>query len=284
MSKLRKNKVAIAGDITTFLLLLIYGLLMSLPLIYAVLQAFKPYNELFIFPPRFFVKSPTLSNFSQLFDLTSSSWVAFSRYVFNSILNTVVGTIIHILAAAMCAYPLAKNRFPGKKIIFKVVVWALLFNTAVLEVPTYLVMANLGIVDTYLAYWLPEIGATMGVFLLKQNMDTIPNAMLEACRIDGANEWTILWNVVMPAVKPAWLTLAIFAFQRNWNATSSSYIYTETLKTLPAALSQITAVGSVSRAGEAYAASVIMMIPAIIFFIIAQGNTVKTMSHAGIKG
>ena len=284
MSKLRRNKVAIAGDITTWLLLLLYGLLMSLPLIYAVLQAFKPYNELFIFPPRFFVRNPTLSNFSQLFDLTSSSWVAFSRYVFNSILNTVVGTIIHILAAAMCAYPLAKNRFPGKKIIFKIVVWALLFHSAVLEVPTYLVMSALGIVDTYFAYWLPEIGATMGVFLLKQNMDVIPNAMLEACRIDGANEWTILWNVVMPAVKPAWLTLAIFAFQRNWNATSSAYIYTETLKTLPAALSQITAVGSVSRAGEAYAASVIMMVPAIIFFIIAQGNTVKTMSHAGIKG
>lgn len=284
MSKLRRNKIAIMGDITTYLLLLIYGILMSLPLIYAVLQAFKPYNELFIFPPRFFVKNPTLANFSQLFDLTSSSWVPFSRYVFNSVLNTIVGTIIHILAAAMCAYPLAKNRFPGKKIIFKIVVWALLFHSAVLEVPTYLVMSYLGIIDSYLAYWLPEIGATMGVFLLKQNMDTIPNAMIEACHIDGASEWTILWNVIMPCVKPAWLTLAIFAFQRNWNATSSSYIYTETLKTLPAALSQITAVGSVSRAGEAYAASIIMMVPAIIFFIIAQGNTVKTMSHAGIKG
>lgn len=272
------------GDITTYLLLLVYGLLMSLPLIYAVLQAFKPYNELFIFPPRFFVKNPTMSNFTQLFDLTSSSWVPFSRYVFNSVLNTVVGTVIHILAAAMCAYPLAKNKFPGKKIIFQIVVWALLFHSAVLEVPTYLVMAYLGIVDTYFAYWLPEIGATMGVFLLKQNMDTIPTAMIEACKIDGASEWTILWNIIMPCVKPAWLTLAIFAFQRNWNATSSSYIYTETLKTLPAALSQITAVGSVSRAGEAYAASVIMMVPAIIFFIIAQGNTVKTMSHAGIKG
>ncbi len=284
MSKLRRNKIAIMGDITTYLLLLLYGLMMSLPLIYAVLQAFKPYNELFIFPPRFFVKNPTLSNFTQLFDLTSSSWVPFSRYVFNSVLNTIVGTVIHILAAAMCAYPLAKNNFPGKNIIFKVVVWALLFHSAVLEVPTYLVMAYLGIIDTYFAYWLPEIGATMGVFLLKQNMDTIPTAMIEACKIDGANEWTILWNVIMPCVKPAWLTLAIFAFQRNWNATSSSYIYTETLKTLPAALSQITAVGSVSRAGEAYAASVIMMVPAIIFFIIAQGNTVKTMSHAGIKG
>lgn len=284
MSKLRRNKIAIMGDITTYILLLLYGFLMSLPLIYAVLQAFKPYNELFIFPPRFFVKNPTFANFSQLFDLTSSSWVPFSRYVFNSVLNTIVGTVIHIIAAAMCAYPLAKNRFPGKKIIFKIVVWALLFHSAVLEVPTYLVMSYLGIIDTYLAYWLPEIGATMGVFLLKQNMDTIPNAMIEACHIDGASEWTILWNVIMPCVKPAWLTLAIFAFQRNWNATSSSYIYTETLKTLPAALSQITAVGSVSRAGEAYAASIIMMVPAIIFFIIAQGNTVKTMSHAGIKG
>lgn len=284
MSKLRRNKVAIMGDITTYLLLLAYGFFMALPLIYAVLQAFKPYNELFIFPPRFFVKDPTIENFTQLFDLTSSSWVPFSRYVFNTVLNTIIGTVIHILAAAMCAYPLAKNKFPGKKIIFNIVVFALLFHSSVTEVPTYLVMSYLGIIDTYWAYWLPEIGATMGVFLLKQNMDTIPNAMIEAARIDGANEWTILWNVIMPAVKPAWLTLAIFAFQRNWNATSSSYIYTETIKTLPAALSQITTAGSVSRAGEAYAASVLMMVPAIIFFIIAQGSTVKTMSHAGIKG
>ena len=109
MSKLRRNKIAIMGDITTYLLLLVYGFLMSLPLIYAVVQAYKPYNELFIFPPRFFVKNPTISNFTQLFDLTSSSWVPFSRYVFNSVLNTIVGTVIHILAAAMCAYPLAKN-------------------------------------------------------------------------------------------------------------------------------------------------------------------------------
>lgn len=284
MSKLRKNKVAIMGDITTYLLLGAYGVIMALPFFYAVLQAFKPYNELFIFPPRFFVKNPTLDNFTQLFDLTSSSWVPFSRYVFNSVLNTIVGTIIHILAAAMCAYPLSKNKFPGKKIIFKIVVWALLFHASVLAVPTYLVMSYLNIIDTYLAYWLPEIGATMGVFLLKQNMDSIPKAMIEACKIDGASEWTILWNIIMPCVKPAWLTLAIFAFQRNWNATSASYIYTENLKTLPSALSQITAVGSVSRAGEAYAASVIMMVPALLFFILAQSNTVKTMSHAGIKG
>lgn len=284
MSKLRRNKVAIAGDITTYILLALYGAFMALPLIYSVIQSFKPYNELFIFPPRFFARQPTISNFTQLFDLTSSSWVPFSRYVFNTILNTVVGTLLHIIAAAMCAYPLAKNKFPGRTIIFNIIVWSLLFTGSVTEVPVYLVMSKIGIIDTYFAYWLPEISVALGIFLLKQNMAEIPDAMIEAARIDGASEWTILWRIAMPAVKPAWLTLAIFAFQRNWNATSTTYIYTETIKTLPAALSQITTAGSVARAGEAYAASVIMMIPPIIFFIIAQGSTVKTMSHAGIKG
>ena len=284
MSRAVKTKASVVASIATFLLLTLYGVFMALPLVYSVLQAFKPYNELFIFPPRFFVKNPTLSNFSQLFDLTSSSWVPFSRYVFNTVLNTIVGTGLHIFSCAMCAYPLAKNKFPGSKAIFNIIVWSLLFTTAVTEIPVYLVMSSIGVVDTYFAFWLPEIGVAMGLFLLKQNMEQIPTAMIEAARIDGAKEWKILWSVAMPAVKPAWLTLAIFAFQRNWNATSASYIYTETLKTLPSALSQISVVGSVARAGEAYAASVIMLIPPIIFFILAQSATIKTMSHAGIKG
>ena len=283
-TKLRRTKASVVGDISTYLLLALYAAFMSLPLIYAVVQSVKPYNALFIFPPRFFTNNPTLMNFRKLFDLTSTAWVPFSRYVFNTILNTVVGTVIHIISAAMCAYPLAKNRFPGKNLIFNLVVWSLLFTGGVTEIPVYLVMSTIGIIDTYFAYWLPEIAATMGVFLLKQNMAEIPDAMIEAARIDGAGEWKILWSIVMPSIKPAWLTLAIFSFQRNWNATASSYIYTETLKTLPTALSQITAAGSVARAGEAYAASVLMMIPPIIFFIFAQSSTVKTMAHAGIKG
>ncbi len=283
-TKLRRTKASVVGDVSTYLLLALYAAFMSLPLVYAIVQSVKPYNELFIFPPRFFTKNPTLMSFRKLFDLTSTSWVPFSRYVFNTLTNTIVGTVIHIISAAMCAYPLAKNKFPGKKIIFNLVVWSLLFTGGVTEIPVYLVMSYLGIIDTYFAYWLPEIAATMGVFLLKQNVAEIPNAMIEAARIDGAGEWKILWSIVMPSIKPAWLTLAIFSFQRNWNATAGSYIYTETLKTLPTALSQITAAGSVARAGEAYAASVLMMIPPIIFFIFAQSSTVKTMAHAGIKG
>lgn len=283
-TKLRRTKASVVGDVSTYLLLALYAAFMSLPLVYAIVQSVKPYNELFIFPPRFFTRNPTLMSFRKLFDLTSTSWVPFSRYVFNTLMNTIVGTVIHIISAAMCAYPLAKNKFPGKKIIFNLVVWSLLFTGGVTEIPVYLVMSYMGIIDTYFAYWLPEIAATMGVFLLKQNVAEIPNAMIEAARIDGAGEWKILWSIVMPSIKPAWLTLAIFSFQRNWNATAGSYIYTETLKTLPTALSQITAAGSVARAGEAYAASVLMMIPPIIFFIFAQSSTVKTMAHAGIKG
>ncbi len=283
-TKLRRTKISVAGDITTYLLLALYAGIMALPLFYAIIQSLKPYNELFLFPPRFFTKNPTLMNFRKLFDLTSTSWVPFSRYVFNTIANTLIGTVIHIISAAMCAYPLAKNKFPGKAVIFNLVVWSLLFTGGVTEIPVYLVMSYLGIVDTYFAYWLPEIAATMGIFLLKQSMAEVPDAMVEAARIDGAGEWKILWTIVMPSVKPAWLTLAIFSFQRNWNATAASYIYTETLKTLPTALSQITAAGSVARAGEAYAASVLMMIPPIVFFIFAQSSTVKTMAHAGIKG
>lgn len=283
-TKLRRTKVSVVADVSTYVLLVLYASFMCLPLLYAIVQSIKPYNELFIFPPRFFTKNPTLMSFRKLFDLTSSSWVPFSRYVFNSVLNTIVGTVIHIISAAMAAYPLAKNKFPGKKVIFNLVVWSLLFTGGVTDIPVYLVMSYLGVIDTYLAFWLPEISATMGIFLLKQNMAEIPDAMIEAARIDGAGEWKILWSIAMPSIKPAWLTLAIFSFQRNWNATAATYIYTETLKTLPTALSQITAEGGVARAGEAYAASVLMMIPPIIFFIFAQSSTVKTMAHAGIKG
>ena len=197
---------------------------------------------------------------------------------------SVLATLASCIACSLAGYGLARFKFPGKNLIFNLVVWSLLFTGGVTEIPVYLVMSTIGIIDTYFAYWLPEIAATMGVFLLKQNMAEIPDAMIEAARIDGAGEWKILWSIVMPSIKPAWLTLAIFSFQRNWNATASSYIYTETLKTLPTALSQITAAGSVARAGEAYAASVLMMIPPIIFFIFAQSSTVKTMAHAGIKG
>ncbi len=289
--RVRKKRVnrSLGGDIGVILLLTIMGLFMGVPLYYTIISAFKPLNELFIFPPRFYVSQPTLSNFKQVFDLASNLWVPFSRYVFNSIFVSVVVTVGHVILASMAAYPLEKAKFPGSKGLFSLVQLTLLFTGGTMAIPLYVVMAYLGLVNSYLALILPALGSSLGLFLMKQFMRGIPNSMLEAAKIDGANELTIFWKLVMPNVKPAWLTLSIFAFQSIWNNTGNNFIYSEELKMLPTALNQIyaadaaTGVGNVARQGSAAAVALILMIPPIIFFVLTQSNVIETMAFSGMK-
>ena len=263
-------------------MLLAIGAFMALPLVYAVMQAFKPLEELFLFPPRFFVMHPTLNNFSILFTLTSNLWVPFTRYLFNSILVSLIVTVGGVLIASMAAYPLAKHQFVGKKTLFQLVMLALLFSGGTMAIPQYIVMAKLGIINTYYALILPSIASSLGLFLMKQFMEQVPESLIESARIDGASELRVWWSIVMPSVKPAWLTLAIFGFQGIWNATGGNVIYSESLKLLPSAFNQIQA-GGIARTGAAAAAALIMMLPPIITFIITQSNVIRTMSHSGIK-
>lgn len=274
---------SIAGNILMFLFLLIFGAFMVLPLIYTAVTAFKPLNELFIFPPRFYVINPTADNFSTMMRLISSSRVPFSRYLFNSILVAVGGTVLGIVIGAMTAYPLAKHKFKGKIVLYNIVVWAMMFRGEVLGIPQYLIIANLGMINTYWSVLLPALAGTMGVFLMRQFMESnIPDTVLEAARIDGAGEWFVFWRIAMPNVKPAWLTLAIFSFQGMWHQTGSTYIYNEPMKMLPTALSQITS-GGVSRQGAAAAVALVMMIPPIVLFIFSQSSIMETMSTSGLK-
>jgi putative chitobiose transport system permease protein len=271
------------GNVLMFLFLFLFGAFMVLPLIYTCITAFKPLNELFIFPPRFYVINPTLDNFSTMMRLISSSRVPFSRYLFNSVLVAVGGTILGIIIGAMTAFPLAKHKFKAKAIIYNIVVWAMMFRTEVLGIPQYLIIAKLGMINTYWSLLLPTLAGTMGVFLMRQFMESnIPDAVLEAARIDGAGEWYIFWKIAMPNVKPAWLTLAIFSFQSMWHLTGSTYIYDEPMKMLPTALSQVTA-GGVSRQGAAAAVALVMMIPPIALFIFSQSSIMQTMSTSGLK-
>ena len=270
------------GDIIVFLLLLLVALFMALPFVYTVIQAFKPFEELFAFPPKFYVVNPTINNFIDLFMVTANSWVPFSRYIFNSVLVSLVGTTLHVLCASLCAYPIAKHQFPGKKAIFKVIQLSLLFNGTVTSLPTYIIMSKLGLINNYLAIILPAIGGAFGMFLMKQFMEGIPTPLLEAGRIDGAGEWKIFWKIVMPNVKPAWLTLIIFCFTGLWNNNGGSYIFDEQLKMLPTALTQIASVG-IARMGVGMAASLLLVIPPIVTFIISQSRIIETMSTAGIK-
>lgn len=263
-------------------ILVLFGSFMILPFVYSILQSLKPPEELFRFPPRFFVVNPSLKSFTQLFTIANTSWVPFSRYLINSIFITVVGTFGQVIFASMAAFPLSKFKFPGSKFIFNIVVWSLLFTGGVTAIPTYIVMAKLHLINTHWSLILPTVGSSMGLFLMKQFMEQIPMSLIESARIDGAGQMTIWFKIAMPNVRPAWLTLVIFAFQGLWNNTGGGYIYKEQLKTLPAALSQITSSG-MSRVGAAAAASVLLMIPPIITFLITQSNVIKTMAHSGIK-
>jgi ABC-type glycerol-3-phosphate transport system permease component len=270
------------GNLLSFAVLALLGFFMLVPVIYALLSAFKPINEFFIFPPRFFVRNPTLSNFTMLIQLTSNMRVPFSRYLFNSVLVTVLATVGHVLIASMAAYPLAKHKFPGKKAINEIIVLALLFTPAVTYIPQYIVVAKLGLINTYGALILPVIQMTLGIYLMRQFMGQIPDSMLEAARIDGASEFRTWLAVVMPAVKPAWLTIGIFAFQSIWNSNGGSFIYEESMKVLPTIMNQIS-LGGLARAGVTSAVSLILMLPPVLLFVFSQRQIIETMTTSGIK-
>lgn len=271
------------GNVGVFLFLLIGGSFMALPMVYAIVNSFKPLNELWYFPPRFFVEHPTGRNYVELFRMMSNSTVPFLRYVFNTFFITIVGTFGHILLSSMCAYSLSKHHFYGRKLMFQTVVTALMFNSMVVQIPSYLIITKLGMADSYLGYIIPAFGMPLGLYLMKQFIEQIvPDTVLEAARIDGAGEFCIFWRLVMPMVRPAWLTLLINCFQSMWNIGSTTFVFKEQLKTLNYALSQIMA-GGIVRAGVGAAASVITMIVPVVLFLLVQSNVVETMATSGMK-
>ena len=277
----RINRSKGASFLILFLVALL-GVFVALPIVYTIGNAFKPLDELWLFPPPLLPRNPTLSNFTSLFTLLQSSWVPLSRYVFNTVFITAVGTAGQLIFSAMCAYPLAKHPFPGHTVIFKLIVLSLMFSTAVTSIPNYMTMVRLGWIDTYRSIIVPAMGSSLGLYLMKQFMEQLPDSLLEAAKIDGAGEFIIFWRIVMPNAKSAWLTVIVFSVQSLWNMGSSVYIYSEQLKTLPYAISQIVS-GGIARAGVGSAVTVIMLIVPITVFIITQSNIIETMSTSGMK-
>lgn len=289
LKKLRRDKARVrlsrsaGGTAAIFFFLLIIGTFMALPIVYSLIQSVKPLEEIFAYPPKFFVKNPTFDNYIQVYQLCQNLWVPLSRYIFNSVFVSVIGTVVYVFIASAAAFPLSKHKFPGKAVISAVVVWALLFRAEVTGVAQYIIISELSMINTYWSLLLPPLAGTFGVFLMMQFMESaIPDSVLEAARIDGASEYRIFYGIAMPAVKPAWLTLVIFTFQSFWNATGVSYIYDESLKTLPSILSNISS-GGLARAGASSAVAVILLVPPIVIFIISQSSMTETMAHTGLK-
>ena len=297
MSKKKEDKVVVhkfrklrrrqpnrsrTGDFFVYLFLLLVAVAMVFPLVFAVNSALKPLDELFMFPPKVFAQNPTLDNFADLFVTMGKSWVTFPRYVFNTVFITVVGTAGHLIIASMGAFVLAKYDFPGGKTFFKLVTVALMFSGYVTAIPNYLIINALGWIDTYWAIIIPAFAAPIGLFLMKQFMEGLPTSLIEAAKIDGANEWKVFMGIVMPNVKPAWLTLIIFSVQSLWNNRAATFIYSEEKKTLVYALQQIQS-GGIARTGQAAAVTVIVMVVPIAIFILSESQILETMASSGLK-
>lgn len=289
MAKLRtrNHKVVLnrsrGGDAGITFVLSILGLFMFLPMVYVVCQSLKPLDELWMFPPRFFVVNPTLENFTDLFTLMNTSLVPFSRYIFNTVFVSVAGTTGNLFFSSLAAYAMAKIKFPGGKMMFKTVRTSLMFHATVTAITSFLIMSKLGWIDTYWARIVPAWATSLGLYLMKQFMETnVTDAVLESARLDGASELRTYWTIAMPMVKPAWLTLIIYSFKDLWNAGASVYIQSEQLKSFNYAIQQVMA-GGIKRAGAGAASTVIMMMVPIMVFIISQSNIIETMGSSGMK-
>ena len=287
--KLRVRKHAVVlnrsagGDAGIFFFLAIMGIFMFLPMYYTIVQALKPLDELWAFPPRFYVVSPTFKNFKDLFRLMNTSWVPFSRYLFNTVIISAGGTFGNLALSSLAAYVLSKLTFPGKRPMFKLIELSLMFNAVAASIANFIIMSYIGFVDTLWAIIIPAWGSTLGLYLMKQFMDSsVSDAVLESARLDGASELYTFWRIAMPMVKPAWLTLIVYSFQGLWNTGSTIYIYSESLKTFSYAIGQILA-GGIVRAGAGAASTVVMMIVPILVFVISQSKILETMATSGMK-
>ncbi len=283
----RNHKVVLnrsrGGDIGIFLFLGILGLFMFIPMYYAIIQSLKPLNELWMFPPRFIVVSPTLKNYGDMFMLMNNSMVPLTRYIFNTVFISVIGTFGNLLFASLAAYAITKIAFPGRKFLSKLVEYSLMFHTTVAGIVNFMTMSALGLVDSLWAIIIPAFGATLGMYLMIQFMSgTVPEAVIESARLDGSSEFRTYWQIAMPMVKPAWLTLIVFTFRDLWNTGQSIYIQSEQLKTFNYAVTQIIS-GGPARAGAGAAAAIIMMIVPVTVFVISQSNIIETMASSGMK-
>ncbi len=270
-----------------YIILTTLALFTLLPIVYMISTAFKPLEEMFLYPPRFFVRHPTLRNFVDLLLAMDALSVPFTRYLFNSLFVTISTVTFSVILGSMAAYPLAKYpRMPGAKLFFSIIISALMFAPEVTQIPRYLIVDRLGMIDSYWGLIIPSLAGTYGLFLMKQFMEQLPIELIEAAKVDGASEWLIFWRIVMPLVRPAWITLIIFSFISTWNDFFTPLIFTrsEQMKTLPLIMSSIGGgPGIVARSGAVAAASMVVVLPTLIIFLLLQRYVMQTMAYSGIK-
>ena len=204
----------------------------------------------------------------------------------NSLFTTAVTVFSTIIVSSLAAYGFSKKRVPFKNTLFALVIAALTFPVHVTQIPNYMVVNSLGLSNTLFALIIPKIAVAYNLFLMKQFCDPMPDALLEAARIDGAGEGLIFFRLVLPMLRPAWATLVVLSFVSNWNDYFSALVFIsdDTKKTLPLILTTLSDNGSIARAGAASAGTFLMVMPTILIFALMQKRVIETMTYSGIKG
>lgn len=262
------------------------ALLMLLPIVFIFCHAFKPMTELFAFPPRFIVLNPTLDNFRGLMKASQTSGIPMSRYVFNSLVVTLSDVLLSIVLSTTAGFALSKLKFRGKEALMEINNMALMFVPVAVMIPRYLVIDTLNITNNYLAHILPLLAMPVSLFLVKQFIDQIPDALIDAAYMDGASDFVVYCKIILPMIKPAIATAAILAFQQVWTNVESSNLYMseDGLRTLAFYMNTLAnANNTVAGQGIAAAATLIMFVPNLVMFILCQKNVMNTMAHSGIK-
>lgn len=270
-----------------YVVLVPLAVFMGLPIVYIFSTAFKPLDEMFAFPPQFFVRRPTMDNFKNIIGMMSGSNVPFSRYLFNSIASSLVVVVCTVLMCLCAGYVLSKKEFKGKKLLFAINTLALMFVAEAVKIPRYLVMEKAHLLNHFVSLVLPLIAMPVGLFLVKQFIDQMPDALIEAARIDGASDFRILFRIVSPIVKPSLVTVAILAFQTAWNTADAAtlYVNSDSMKTFAFYMTALTPQNGNNVAGQGMsaAAALILFVPNLIIFICMQSKVLNTMAHSGIK-
>ncbi len=274
-----------ASQIKFYIILVPLALFMILPVIMIISRAFMPLGELFAFPPHIVAHNPTLTNFKNLFKLSSTTGVPMLRYLLNSVIVTLLTVLLNLVITVLGAYTFAKKNFKGKKILFEINQLALMFVPTAVAIARYLVITKMNLTDTWAVHVLPLAAMPVGLFLVKQFTDQIPDALIEAAVVDGAKELTIIRKIIVPLIRPALATSVVLTFQQVWMATEASNNYTtsDTMRTLAYYLGSLSTNNAIAAAGITAAASVIMFVPNLIIFICMQSQVMNTMSHSGIK-
>lgn len=275
-----------SSQLKIILIILPLVIFMAMPLVFIVNHAFKPMEELFAFPPTFFVKNATLENFTQLIKFSRTSGIPLSRYVFNSIIVTVLTVGTSLLFTTCAAFALAKIKFKGRNMMMQINQIAIMFVAVAVLIPRYLVICNLGMIDTVWAHVLPLAAMPVALFLVKQFVEQVPDSLIEAAYMDGATDFQVYRKLIIPMIKPAIATATILVFQQVWTnmETSNYYINDDGMKTLTFYMNSLVNVNNtVSGQGIAAAATLIMFVPNLILFIILQNSVMNTMAHSGIK-